>query len=160
MSTVVHASGCAPLLLYVLLYGFDTCASRQLGQTPQLRSPYRHWGPFVSIEIAPAWISHLRLRGFADSTEFCGTLCYMDVWVTLLATVAGAVIALTGQYIVKRGEKRTRSGELLLEQCAQVIALSEDLRNRVWEEKELGVQGTVEAWDLGAHRLAAARVKF
>lgn len=25
---------CAPLLLYFLLYGLDTCASRQLGQTP------------------------------------------------------------------------------------------------------------------------------
>lgn len=32
--TVVHASGCAPLLLYVLLYGLDTYASRQLRQTP------------------------------------------------------------------------------------------------------------------------------
>lgn len=34
MSVVVHASGCTPLLLYVLLYGLDTYASRQLGQTP------------------------------------------------------------------------------------------------------------------------------
>jgi hypothetical protein len=84
----------------------------------------------------------------------------MNVWVTLLATVAGAVIALAGQYILKRGEKRTRSGELLLEQCAQVIALSEDLRNRVWEEQELHAQGRVDAWDLGAHRIAAARVKI
>jgi hypothetical protein len=30
MSMVVHASGCAPTLLYVLLYGLDTYASRQL----------------------------------------------------------------------------------------------------------------------------------
>jgi hypothetical protein len=34
VSTVVHASGCAPLLLYVLLYGLDTYMSRQLGQAP------------------------------------------------------------------------------------------------------------------------------
>ena len=34
MSAVVHASGCAPPLLYVLLYGLDTYTSRQLGQAP------------------------------------------------------------------------------------------------------------------------------
>ena len=34
MSTVVHASGCVSLLLYVLLYGLDTYAPRRLGQTP------------------------------------------------------------------------------------------------------------------------------
>ena len=28
VSAVVHASGCAPVLLYVLLYGLDTYASR------------------------------------------------------------------------------------------------------------------------------------
>ena len=38
LSTVVHVSGCAPLLLYVLLYGLDTYASRQLGQTPVSRA--------------------------------------------------------------------------------------------------------------------------
>jgi hypothetical protein len=31
LSTVVHASGCASLLLYVLLYGLDTYTSRQSG---------------------------------------------------------------------------------------------------------------------------------
>ena len=32
LSTVVHASGCASLLLYVLLYGVDVQVSGQLGQ--------------------------------------------------------------------------------------------------------------------------------
>jgi hypothetical protein len=32
--TIVHASGCASLLLYVLLYGLDTYASRRRAQTP------------------------------------------------------------------------------------------------------------------------------
>jgi hypothetical protein len=31
LSTAVHASGCAPVLLYVLLYGPDTYASRNTG---------------------------------------------------------------------------------------------------------------------------------
>jgi hypothetical protein len=78
----------------------------------------------------------------------------------VVAAVAGAVIALTGQYAAKRGEKRTRSGELLLEQCANVISLSDDFRSRVWEEKVLGMKGKVDAWDLGAYRLAAARIKI
>jgi hypothetical protein len=45
MSMVVHASGCAPTLLYVLLYGLDTCASRQLGElgeTAASQAPL-HW---------------------------------------------------------------------------------------------------------------------
>jgi hypothetical protein len=42
VSTVVHASGCVSLLLYVLLYGLDTYASRRLGQTPT--SPTRSAG--------------------------------------------------------------------------------------------------------------------
>jgi hypothetical protein len=46
---------------------------------------------------------------------------------------------------------RTRAGELLLKQCAQLIALSEDFRNRAWEE---------DGWDGAAHRLAMARARI
>ena len=34
MSAVVHASGCAPPLLYILLYGVDVQVSVQFGQAP------------------------------------------------------------------------------------------------------------------------------
>jgi hypothetical protein len=46
LSTVVHASGCAPLSRYVLLDGFDTYASRQPGQSPasHARSAGRAFG--------------------------------------------------------------------------------------------------------------------
>jgi hypothetical protein len=84
----------------------------------------------------------------------------VDAWVALVAAVAGAVIALAGQYAAKRGDKRTRSGELLLEQCAKIVALSDDFRSRVWEEKVLGLEGKVDSWELGAYRLAAARIKI
>jgi hypothetical protein len=84
----------------------------------------------------------------------------VNAWLTLVAAVAGAVIALAGQYATKRGDKRTRSGELLLEQCANVVALSDDFRSRVWEEKELRLPGKVDAWDLSGYRLAAARIKI
>jgi hypothetical protein len=79
---------------------------------------------------------------------------------TLLATFAGAAIALVGQHISRRGEARTRGGELLLEQCAQVVGLAEDFRNRVWEEKELGLAGRVDAWDLSTDRHASARLRI
>jgi hypothetical protein len=47
---------------------------------------------------------------------------------------------------------------LILEQCAQLVALSEDYRNRVWEERNLGVTDLVAQWDLGGYRLADARL--
>ena len=84
----------------------------------------------------------------------------MDAFVTLAAAVAGAVIALAGQYATKRGDKRIRNGELLLEQCAKIVALSDDFRSRIWEEKVLGLEGKVDSWDLGAYRLSAARIKI
>src|ERR1022692_1335895 len=89
-----------------------------------------------------------------------GILTGMTAWVTLLAGVVGAVIALAGQQWGMRRANRTRAGELLLEQCAQLIALSQDFRNRAWEETVLGQQGRVDTWDLGAHRLAMARVQI
>jgi hypothetical protein len=45
LSTVVHASGCAPLLLYVLLYGLDTYPSRQLGESLVSRASSTGVGP-------------------------------------------------------------------------------------------------------------------
>jgi hypothetical protein len=78
--------------------------------------------------------------------------------ITLFAAVAGASIALAGQYLTKRGEVRTRTGEFILDHCASIVALSDDFRNRVWEEKELGLPGKVDAWDLTGYRHAAARL--
>lgn len=82
----------------------------------------------------------------------------MDVWGTLLATVAGAAIALVGQQLVRRSEQKARIVELLLEQCALVAASSSDFQHRVWEERHLGSEGRVAAWDLSAQRLATARL--
>jgi hypothetical protein len=59
-----------------------------------------------------------------------------------------------------RGANRTRAGEVLLEQCAQLITLSEDFRNRAWEETVLGQKGRVDGWDLASHRLALARARI
>ncbi|MYX93915.1 hypothetical protein GT045_03610 [Streptomyces sp. SID486] len=77
-----------------------------------------------------------------------------------MATIAGAVIALVGQHLVKRSEEKARIAQLLLEQCALVAASSADLQHRVWEEKALSLEGRVSDWDLSAQRLASARLRF
>jgi hypothetical protein len=73
--------------------------------------------------------------------------------------VAGALIAFVGQYLLRRSERQDRDDTLLLEQFAVIIALSEDYRNRVWEERNQVASGVVKAWDLGTYRLAEARVR-
>jgi hypothetical protein len=84
----------------------------------------------------------------------------VDAWATLAAAVAGAAIAILGQYVAARGQMRTRGGELLLEHCAVLVAMNEDFRNRLWEERVLGQQGRLDGWDLAGARLATARLRI
>ncbi|HEY6797694.1 MAG TPA: hypothetical protein VI248_23715 [Kineosporiaceae bacterium] len=84
----------------------------------------------------------------------------MQTWVAFLSAVAGGAIALAGQYLTRRLENRSRGGELLLELCATVVALNEDFRNRLWEERRLGQTGRVDGWDLAGTRLAEARLRI
>ncbi|MFJ5231482.1 hypothetical protein ACIQBJ_16475 [Kitasatospora sp. NPDC088391] len=84
----------------------------------------------------------------------------MESWGTLAAAVVGAAIALVGQYLAKRREERAKAVELLLNSCAEVAASCSDLLYRVWEERELGLPGRVEGWDLNGHRLATARIRI
>ncbi|WP_433277468.1 hypothetical protein ACQPZA_00775 [Pseudonocardia xinjiangensis] len=79
-------------------------------------------------------------------------------WIGLVGAVAGAGIALLGQYIVARTGRREREIALLLDQCAYIIAFSEDFRNRVWEERRLDREGRVAEWDIGAYRIAEAKL--
>jgi len=84
----------------------------------------------------------------------------MGEWLTLLATMAGAGIALAGQAALHRREQRVHRADLFLEQSATVVALADDFQSRVWEEKTLGVTGRVEAWDLAGCALALARLRI
>lgn len=83
----------------------------------------------------------------------------MATWVGLIGVLAGALIAFAGQYLVGRSERQERNEALLLEQCALLIALSEDYRNRVWEERHQVADDVVGKWDIGTYRLAEARLR-
>jgi len=99
-------------------------------------------------------------RCAADNGQLCGRLWYMEAWIGLAGVIAGAAIALGGQYLTRRSEQRERLTTVLLEQCATVVALSEDFRNRVWEERNQLAENVVAKWDLAAYRLAEARLRI
>ena len=84
----------------------------------------------------------------------------MGAWIGLVGVVAGALVALVSQYIIRNSEARERRSTLLLEQLAMIIALSEDYRNRVWEERSKVATGVSAAWDIGSYRLAEAKLKI
>jgi hypothetical protein len=83
----------------------------------------------------------------------------MDAWAGLLGAVIGGLLTMAGQQLTTRRDVtyRRRRDELLAS-VSILIALSEDYRNRVWEERH-GLSTTVVAeWDLTAYRLAHARL--
>ena len=84
----------------------------------------------------------------------------MATWVGLIGVLAGALIAFGGQYLVGRSDRQERNEALLLEQCALLIALSEDYRNRIWEERHQVASDVVAKWDIGTYRLAEARLRI
>jgi hypothetical protein len=84
----------------------------------------------------------------------------MEAWVGLAGVVAGALIAFGGQYLSRRSEVRERNSMLLLEQVTVLAALSEDYRNRVWEERNQVASNVVATWDYHAYRLTEARLRI
>jgi hypothetical protein len=82
----------------------------------------------------------------------------MQGWIGIIGALAGGGIALLGQYGIRLADRRDKLAALFLEQCAQLVALAEDYRNRVWEERRLDLQGRVSEWRFGDYRLAAARI--
>ena len=84
----------------------------------------------------------------------------MGVWIGLVGVVAGALIALVSQYLIRNSEARERRDTLLLEQLAMIIALSGDYRDRVWQERKKVATGVVAAWDIGSYRLAEAKLRI
>ena len=70
------------------------------------------------------------------------------------------LIAFGGQYLMRRTERQERNTALLLEQCAVIVALSHDYRNRVWEERNDLSNDAVANWDIGSYRLTEARLRI
>jgi hypothetical protein len=96
----------------------------------------------------------------AGIRTFEGDCWLMDAWIGLVGVIAGAVVTLGGQYVTRRSEALERQQALLLEQCALLVALSGDYLNRVWEERNQLATGVVASWDLGAYRIAQARLRI
>lgn len=65
-----------------------------------------------------------------------------------------------GQQVSARREERTARSAELLNQLSILIALSEDYRNRVWEERNGLSDRSVSDWDMAGYRRAQARVKL
>jgi hypothetical protein len=84
----------------------------------------------------------------------------MSAWLTVVATLAGGLIAVAGQFMAGHNEGRRERRRQLLESCAVVVSLSEDFRNRVWEERTLGKEGRVDEWDLGRSRMAENEIEL
>jgi hypothetical protein len=84
----------------------------------------------------------------------------MAAWVGLVGVIAGALVAFGGQYLMGRSERQERSAAILLEQCAVLIALSEDFRGRVWDERNIPGSDAVGKWDGERYGLAEARLRL
>jgi hypothetical protein len=87
----------------------------------------------------------------------------MEVWVGLIgaiAAVAGAGVAFAGQFFVSKAERQAAQRETVLGHCVELIALAHDYRNRLWEERHLGVSDSVRQWDLNAYRRNEAALRL
>jgi hypothetical protein len=84
----------------------------------------------------------------------------MSAWIGLLGAVAGAAIAIVGQQLGYRAEARDQLQAQILEQCSQLVALSQDFRNRVWEERRGIPANPVKDWDFVGYRLAEAKLQL
>jgi hypothetical protein len=100
------------------------------------------------------WASRLApYRGVRDTAV-------VAEWIGLAGVIAGALIAFIGQYLLRRNERNDRNNTLVLEQAALLIALSEDFRSGIWAERKQLATDSVGEWDLGAYRLADARLRL
>lgn len=84
----------------------------------------------------------------------------MESLLGLVGAIAGAGIVLIGQLISRQTERKHHARDLLLENCAQALALEEEFRGRVWNERHTERTGLVASWDEAAFRSAEARVRL
>lgn len=78
----------------------------------------------------------------------------------LLAVAAGVTAAVAAQWIIRRFGKSEARMRQVKDECAKLLALSEDLQKRVIEQ--LGGTASAEnvyAWDTAAYRRARARLQ-
>ena len=99
-------------------------------------------------------MSHLAIEPTAHETWI------MAAWVGLVGVLAGALFAFAGQYALRHMERQDRYDALLLEQFTCIIGLSEDYRNRVWEERKGVASDVVGRWNMAAYRRAEVLLRI
>lgn len=80
----------------------------------------------------------------------------MGEWVALIGVMLGGIIGIGSQWLSARETRRGRRWDVLVESLAEVAALEEDFRNRVWEVRNKISETAVDDWDTIAHRRARA----
>jgi hypothetical protein len=83
----------------------------------------------------------------------------VGAWIGLVGVVAGAGLAAAGQWLTNRSASQGRFASLVVSQCSELIALSEDFRNRLWEERNGLRTDAVALWDLASYRVAEAHLQ-
>jgi hypothetical protein len=83
----------------------------------------------------------------------------VDAWVGLVGAVVGGLLTLGGQQLTARSEANRQHKSELLSNISTLVALSDDYRNRVWEERQALKDSAVANWDLTTFRLAQARLR-
>lgn len=82
----------------------------------------------------------------------------METVIGLVGAIAGGALVLAGQYLARRQERRDRRSQLLFENCVRLIAIEEDFRGRVWNERCAGAKDQVDSWNAEGFRIAEASV--
>lgn len=82
----------------------------------------------------------------------------MDSWIGLVGVVIGGLIGFVTQRLSESAHRTHASRERLEDAVTDVIALAEDYRNRVWEQRHGLSSDSVASWDLQRSRLARARL--
>ena len=82
----------------------------------------------------------------------------MDAAIGLIGVIAGALIALYSQRFQQRAGEDTDIRKVLLQQCANVVALEHDFRHRVFDHRERKLPNTLPEWPRSKRREAEAQI--
>src|SRR5689334_18216730 len=84
----------------------------------------------------------------------------MEAWLGLGGALIGGLLTITGQYVLVRINRAHERSKALVSCAAQLVALSEEYRDRLWEERRIGASDRLSEWRLSDYRKAEASLKI